>query len=395
MKVGIVIPWFGEDISGGAERHAGGLARALISHNIEAELLTTCGKDSFSDWDKDYYKEGLCEIEGIPIRRFSLRKRNKNLYDNNFGKLLQGQKLSYVEELQLHHETVNSDNLYEFIYQNHNEYIYFFMPYLFGTTYWGTKIIPRNSFLIPCLHDEEMAYLKTIQQTFINVYGIMFNTEEEKNLACSIYQLQKDKYIVAGEGVESESGNIQRFREKYRIKNDYIIYVGRQVKGKNVHTLLYCFTDYIKNTNRDIKLVMIGKPEDEIAELIKKTPNVVSLGVVDEQDKRDAIKGAIALCQPSLMESFSIVIMESWLQNTPVIVHKDCKVTKAHCDRSGGGFYFNDSGSFENIVNKLLDDRDMSERMGQEGNQYVLYNYSWNTIAEKILDFVRSKGFEI
>jgi len=387
MKVAIVIPWFGESLSGGAERHAEGLANELKKKGKDVEILTTTGKDSFWDWGKDYYKQDTYVKNGITVRRFSLRKRNKELYDEIYGKILHGQEVSYSEELQLHHETVNSDTLYQYIYDNKDNYKFIFMPYLYGTTYWGLKISPSNSYLIPCLHDEQMAYLKTVKHMFQNCNGIMFNSPEEAELAQRIYDLSRGKYIIAGEGIVSKDGCEERFRKKYNINGKYLIYVGRQVKGKNVHVLLDFFKDLYKENN-ELSLVLVGKAEQEIAEQISNTPNTIYLGEVCEEDKFDAIKGALALVQPSLMESFSIVIMESWLQGTPVIVHKNCKVTKGHCDRSNGGLYFESSAEFTSVVNKLVRNEDDTREMGKRGKEYVLKNYTWDIVAERIIEYM-------
>ena len=51
---------------------------------------------------------------------------------------------------------------------------------------------------------------------------------------------------------------------------------------------------------------------------------------------------ASLLCQPSHNESFSLVIMESWLCGRPVLVSSQCAVTKDFAKRSNGGLYFKD-----------------------------------------------------
>ena len=40
------------------------------------------------------------------------------------------------------------------------------------------------------------------------------------------------------------------------------------------------------------------------------------------------------------LESFSIVIMESWLCGTPILVNAHCPVTVEHCQNSQGGLFF-------------------------------------------------------
>ena len=57
-KIGIVTPWFGMDIPGGAEAETRGLALHLVQAGVELEILTTCVKEFSSDWNVNFHKEG-------------------------------------------------------------------------------------------------------------------------------------------------------------------------------------------------------------------------------------------------------------------------------------------------------------------------------------------------
>ncbi|WP_282939477.1 glycosyltransferase family 4 protein [Paenibacillus sp. RC67] len=395
MKLGIVTPWFSDNISGGAERFAGGIAKSLQDAGCKVEIITTCGKDSFWDWGTDFYDEGLTSINELQVRRFSLRKRNKILYDELMGKLIHGETLSYVQEMQLMHETVNSDSMYDFINTSGDNYIFMFIPYLAGTTYWGSKLRPENSFIIPCLHDEGMAYFKSVSDMFSRVKGLFLNTVEELEFSSRLYGLEEGTGTVSGGGVEIDyAPSSDNFRKKYNLHGEYFVYVGRQVSGKNVPQLINLFNQYIEDTLNDTKLVFLGKGEDQIIETMKSSKNIIHVGEVSDEEKYDAIAGAVALIQPSLMESFSIVIMESWLCNTPVIVHEHCAVTKGHCDRSEGGLYYKDYMSFKETLNILLIDSENAKVMGQKGKKYVEEFYTWKKTAERIIEFLVSKGFQ-
>ncbi|TVY09782.1 glycosyltransferase family 4 protein [Paenibacillus cremeus] len=395
MKIGIVTPWFSDNISGGAERFAGGIAKSLQDAGCQVEVLTTCGKDSFWDWGSDFYEQGQTIIDELLVRRFSLRKRNKVLYDELMGKMIHGETLSYVEEMQLMHETVNSDELYNFITNFGDQYIFLFIPYLTGTTYWGSRLRPENTFIIPCLHDEEMAYFKSIGDMFSRVKGLLLNTIEELDFSSKLYNLDQDSTVVSGGGVEvGYIPNANNFRNKFGINEDYFIYVGRQVSGKNVPQLIQLFNQYIENNPSDIKLVFVGKGEEQIIQTMKASKNIIHIGEVSDEEKYDAIAGATALVQPSLMESFSIVIMESWLCNIPVIVHEHCAVTKGHCDRSQGGMYYKDYTAFEKIVSQLIDNPQMRNDLAANGKKYVEEYYTWSKTAQRIISFLNSKGFQ-
>jgi glycosyltransferase involved in cell wall biosynthesis len=395
MKIAVVTPWYTENISGGAERFAGGIAKSLQDAGCNVEILTTCGKDSFWDWGNNFYKEEVIMINSLKVRRFFLRKRNVELYDDCMGSLINNKSLSYVQEMQLLHETVNSDSLYSFIAENSEEYIFLFIPYLFGTTFWGSKINPEHTFIIPCVHDEDMAYFKSMGHMFQRVKGLLFNAIEEQKFASDLHGIPLMDSIVSGGGVEVNiTPDPEAFRLKYNIEEEYFIYVGRQVSGKNVPQLIELFNRYTQEHSQKTKLLFLGKGEDQIIEMMKTSPNIIHIGEVSDQDKYDGIAGAIALIQPSLMESFSIVIMESWLCDVPVIVHELCAVTKGHCDRSEGGLYYKDYESFEQVINKYITSLDDVKLMGKKGHEYVNEYYTWENTAERMLTFFEEKGFK-
>ena len=58
-KIGFVTPWFGENISGGAENALRELIIHFFDEGIKVEVLTTCVKDFSSNWNKNYYHSGV------------------------------------------------------------------------------------------------------------------------------------------------------------------------------------------------------------------------------------------------------------------------------------------------------------------------------------------------
>ena len=108
---------------------------------------------------------------------------------------------------------------------------------------------------------------------------------------------------------------------------------------------------------------------------------------VDKQDKYDACAAALTLCQPSVHESFSIVIMESWLCGRPVLVHEACPVTRNFASESNGGLYFGSYFEFEGCTDYLLSHADTASAMGQNGRKYVLENFDWDVIVQKYISF--------
>lgn len=386
MKLAFVTPWYG-NIPGGAESECRRTVENLQKHGVEVEVLTTCVKEFLSDWSTNFYKEGIYSLNGVSIRRFPVRKRDTTRFDKINYKLMRGLKISLEEEKTFVREMVNSPSLYSYIAEHCEDYDYFlFIPYMFGTTYYGSCIHPEKSVLIPCLHDESYAYLNIYKNMFENAKGIIFHASPEKLLANQLYNLN-NRQTILGEGIDMDFAyNPEQFREKYGIKTDFILYAGRKEAGKNVPLLIDFFCRYKKNKKSELKLVLIGSGTIKIPSENKN--DIIDLGFVPLQDKYNAYSAATFLCQPSLNESFSIVIMESWLCKSPVLVHGGCAVTKDHCIKCNGGLYFNDYYEFEGCLDFYLENPTTRKIMAENGMSYVIENFSWDKIVEKYLEFL-------
>ena len=389
-KIGFVIPWYYKDIPGGAEQELRGIVKHLHEKNVPVEILTTCVKEFSADWTENYFKEGVEIIDDIPVRRFKVRKGNMEEFHKVNYKLMNDINITGMEEHIFMDEMINSQDLYEYIYEHSEEYHrYVYIPYMFATTYYGIMACPFKSVLIPCLHDESYAYFRMFKDLYKDLGGMIFHAKPEMELANCIYDLRTVKQENLGEGVETDfEYDADRFRKKYNIDSPYIIYAGRKDSAKNINTLIKCFNEFKKRNKKhsDLKLILIGGGEVEIPDEIKK--DVTDLGFVDIQDKYDACAGAELLCQPSKNESFSIVIMESWLCERPVLVNSACKVTKNFAQESQGGLFFENYFEFEGCVNYIMDNPETAKQMGLNGRKFVLDNFRWDIIIEKLLRFL-------
>lgn len=393
-KIGFVIPWYADNIPGGAEMELREVTLHLHNAGVNVEILTTCVKEFGADWSVDYYPEGEDKtVNGIPVRRFKVRKRNTGAFDSVNAKLMSGMGVTADEEDVFLEEMVNSPALYEYMENHKEEYALFvFIPYMFGTTYNGANVCPEKSVLIPCFHDEAYAYLQRFKELFPKTAGMVFNAKPEAELAERLYGFSQSgtKTIVMGIGMDTDiTPDPVDFRKKYGITEPFILYAGRKDEGKNVHTLVKYFSEYIKRNDTDLRLVLIGGGNIALPEELLKNGRIVDLGFVDKQDKYNAQGACEFLCQPSHNESFSLVIMESWLCSRPVLVHADCAVTRNFAVEASGGLYFEDYFQFEGCTDYLLKNKDTSAIMGENGKKYVKSNFDWDIITEKYIDFFK------
>ncbi|HJM83124.1 MAG TPA: glycosyltransferase family 4 protein [Nitrospinota bacterium] len=392
MKVAFVIPFYGSQIGGGAETQCRRLAENLVSRGFEVEVLTTTLKDLSTNWNHPYHDPGEYIENNVVVRRFVPRKTDTDIFVPVNERIINGEELSLEEEEDYSHNAVNSDAMYQFMAEHKNDYVYFFIPYLFGTSLNGSKIAPEKSFLVPCLHDEGYAKMTVTRKMFQRVNGVLFNSRAEMRLAKTIYRgLPTTESILMAEGVDPVLGaDGQRFRAKMRLNDTpFILYVGRRDPGKNTPTLIEYFRRYRKiNPSSSLRLILIGPqdieiPKDEIG-------YIDDLGFVSLEEKRDAIAASTLLCQPSLMESFSLVIMESWLCGRPVLVHNACEPTREHVHDSGGGLTFDNFPEFYEAVNLLVNNPELATLMGQKGEEYVKANFGWDVICDRFGNLLKS-----
>lgn len=380
-----VIPWYGQDLNGGAETLCRRTAENLLHHNVNVEVFTTCSKEFLSDWS-NFYNEGKYVINGVPVQRFAADPRDISLFDSINYKLINNIPITQEEEFQFFKNNINSSNMMNQIQAEKGHRIYIFLPYLYGTTYFGAQICPEKSIMLPCLHDESYAYMKIFSKVISNVRGLIFNSKPEQLLAKKIYGgLVYNE--VFGIGVDTiTSYSAIKFKEKYNLEK-FLLYTGRKDPQKNLPILINYYCKYIDKHGVRFNLVITGPGHIDIP---KEYSNHIISTMLSKEDLYNAYSAAFATCQPSLNESFSLSIMESWLCSTPVLVHGNCEVTKDHTIESNGGLYFTNYEEFEGCVEYFLDNQEESKIMAQNGRNYVLSNFSWDKVISKYINFINS-----
>ncbi|MCQ2527746.1 MAG: glycosyltransferase family 4 protein [Saccharofermentans sp.] len=394
-KLGFIAPWYGDSIPGGAETELRGIVKHLAAAGVELEVLSTSVEKFMSDWSVDFHKPGLTTEGGINVRRFKVRKRNTAKFDAVNAKLIANSPVTPEEEETFMREMVNSPDLYTYIQEHEDEYsLFIHIPYMFGTAYYGALAVPEKTAMIPCFHEESYAHMDIYKKAFEEIAGLIYLSSAEKEVANSIFDFSLVEEAVLGAGVDTDfDADAQRFRDEYKINDPFILYAGRKDAGKNIYLLINYFREYrMRNPESTMKLVLIGGGDVTIPEDIKS--EIIDLGFVDRQVKYDACAASLCLCQPSIHESFSIVIMESWLCGRPALVHSDCAVTKSFAVDSNSGLYFGNYFEFEGCINYLMEHPDVAEQMGKTGREFVLQNFSWDVIVKRYTDFFKKLSGE-
>ena len=386
--IAFVVPWYGLDVPGGAETHVRHMAEHLRAEGVPVEVWTTCARRLGTDWSENHHQVGQTVINGVPVTRFPVLDINRDRYRAIHLRLAYGGSVTPEEESIYFTQSIRSRALCDHI-QAHPEFVCAFTPYLFGTTYWGAYVDPDRSLLIPCLHDEAFARLVALRHLFRSVRGVICNSHAEMHLVQRLYGVPDERLAFIGSGISvAERGDAQAFRERYGISGPFVLYAGRKSPSKNTPLLVNYFCRYRRRRATDLQLVLIGGRKVYIP---PDCAHVVhDLGFIPEQDKQDAYAAATVFCQPSVHESFSIVLMEAWVQGTPALVNARCDVTREHCERGQGGLFFNGYQEFEAILDRLLVDRPLRKRLGENGRRYVEQNFTWDKVIDRFRKAARN-----
>jgi len=388
MKVAFVVQRYGSEVQGGSESLCRWVVERMTKY-FQVEVLTTCAID-YLTW-RDHYRPGPGEVNGIPVRRFSTRPPRKMRQFNAFTrKRIANQKPSLPDQIEwMRLQGPLCFDLIGYLKEFRRAYdLFVFFTYSYFTTYLGLQMVPDRSLLVPTAHDEPHIYFDIFKPIFHLPRGIIYNTEEEKQLVHRIFANSHVPNEVVGSGISEAEEPKAGPSGELPVRSPYILYVGRIDIMKGCGELVDYFVRYLKETGRDLRLVLVGKKFMQLPE----HPQILHLGVVGEGDKRRLMENAEVGINPSEYESLSLSLLESWSAGIPVLVNGCSEVLVGHCLRSNGGLYYTNYGEFSLCLEVLLSRPELRKKMGEDGRRYVQTNYAWDVVEEKYLKLITASS---
>ncbi len=188
----------------------------------------------------------------------------------------------------------------------------------------------------------------------------------------------------------SDFSDFKKIKIKKKIDFNYILFVGRLDKRKDLGTLFRAFA-LVKNKFRDLKLVILGDgPEKQsLIELSKKLEiarDVVFVGFVDDKTKIEYLSQAKIFCLSSTQEGFGIVLVESLALGVPVI-STDCG-GPADIVEHGRSGYLTKIGDYKTFADKIIEliyDETLRKQFGNYGKTDVMNKFSIENIGKTVI----------
>jgi lipopolysaccharide biosynthesis glycosyltransferase/glycosyltransferase involved in cell wall biosynthesis len=384
-RIAIVVHRYGKEIGSGAEYLAMQYAERL-SEMFEVHVLTTTCLD-YESWD-NHYPPGKNAVAGVTVIRFSTEhgrvvEEFAQLSNMQYAKIQCGEPTNEATDGQwIDLQGPYCPSLLEYIAKNRDSYeAILFMTYLYYTTVRALPLVAEKAIFFPTAHDEPWIRQTIFQDLFSLPKYFGFLTNEEELFVRGHFHNSYIPGDVIGSGVEFPfNADSQRFRRKYGINTDYIVYIGRIDSSKNCDQMIDYFIQYKNRRSSDLKLVLIGSGAMDIST----HTDIVRTGFICEEDKYDGISGALVTICPSKSESLCISLLESLAGRVPVLVNGDCSVLKAHCLISNAGLFYSSRIEFEMCLDYLVSHASERQIMGENGERYVTAHYSWERVIEKL-----------
>lgn len=381
MKIGFVVPNYYPDITGGIEWYAYHITHELSKLGHDIHVFTQLSKKANKRYEK---------INNINIHRlksYGYFYRLKFLF--NLNKELGKHKLNA---------------LIPFDYA---------LPFSWQTLFFGKhNNIPVLTLLYDVQSQKKPRHFA--KQFFLDIFDkyfakyilkysdrILLRTPAPKKWLGNL-GVDLNKTRITPSGITSQEllpGNKENFKNKYKIKDNIILYLGRIRKQKGIFLLLDAFREVKKNIP-NAKLVYVGTDDKEYDGL-KFTPqlkkeikeknikDVYILGPIFGSLKNDALAACSLLALPSSYEAFGQVYIQAMAQSKPVIGTNTGGVPYV-IDHKKNGFLMKPWNKEKLVfyITKTLNEKQFAKDMGENGLEKAS-QYEYSKLAKSLENILK------
>lgn len=408
-KIALITIRYGKDINGGAEYHCRMLAERLVN-DYDVEVFTTCVRNYNTGLNE--LPEGEEIINDVLVRRFKaepIAKEKHKLYSKEEKSVRKWRRflfrigiLRYLANIspvwKCKHKVelksflsypFYSPDMRNFIRSNKNQYKVFIPVNMAeSTTFFTAMEAPEKTILIPTMHNQGI-FFKAIQtEVMTRVAYIGFNVEAEQKLAENVFGKHMSPHGIISVGIEElEPALWAQTQKKYKLPNDYLLYMGRVDPNKMGKIFDYFVKYKEKYPQSSLQLVLVGAINFD--QLPLERQDLIYTGFVSDEEKLVILQHAKIVINPSKFESLSLMLLEAMSQGKPMIVNGECEVLKEHCVKSNNAaLYYVGKRSFISKLHQLDVSDQLRFEMGKKAIKYVRENYNWSVILEKLKNVI-------
>jgi len=276
----------------------------------------------------------------------------------------------------------------------------------------NTSVLKLPVPLMLTLHDiiylENVNFKGTAYQNFGNLYRrfivpavvkkskvVITVSNFEKEVIKNRLNVPEEKIKVIYNAVNRKFNNnypakdIIRFKQKYELPNEFILFLGNTSPKKNTYNVILAFAEYCRSASNITPLVVLDYDKSLVEAILEKIgqsgliAHFIFPGFITSDTMPLIYNAATLFLYPSLRESFGLPILEAMGCNTPVITSTTSCMPEIAADAA----YLVDPFSVDEITNGikvLLGNKVMRGELSSKGLKRAA-EFSWRSAAEKLL----------
>lgn len=175
----------------------------------------------------------------------------------------------------------------------------------------------------------------------------------------------------------------------------FVLFVGRLEGRKGIGTLLEAAKQFLAN-DKDCHLVLAGSDIEKWTDRAKEffdnplATRVHFLGSVPDQVREKLLNAAYCVVFPSEYESFGLVPLEAFVHGKPVIASRAGAIPEVVIDdQCGLLFEPGDAASLAHCVSRLLEDRELYDRLSEAATKQIRVFSSRNVAIRAVSSYCK------
>ena len=266
MKLGVVVPRYGEDVVGGTEHWLRLLCEHLVAmKQWPVEVFTTCAT-SAATW-ADETPPGDSEIGGVTVHRHRSRRGRDPRYAE-LGVVIRADPTRVPDDVARRYVDLVGPvcpDVLDHAASSDCDLIAL-TPYLFWPAVYGAPRLGRRVIFHGAAHDEPELHLPIIREVFGSVGGFAFNSYAERALVERTFPIAHLPASVIGNSVAEGPGDPASARAALGLAagEPFVLCLGRVERDKGSHALAELWRRYRRRRPGAPRLVMLGPVHEEL-----------------------------------------------------------------------------------------------------------------------------------
>ncbi|MFS0515848.1 glycosyltransferase [Nostoc sp. UIC 10607] len=244
---------------------------------------------------------------------------------------------------------------------------------------------------------KKQTYLKLIEQANLDSSQIIHFTSEKEQQEVSLLGLQKPN-VVLPLGISLPTKIVdarQRLRQKFNIPPDepVILFLSRLHYKKGLEYLIPALS---KLTHHRFTFILAGNGtpdyEAEIESLLVSSglrDRTLVVGFVQGEAKDILMQGSDLFVLTSYSENFAVSVVESLAVGVPVLVTPGVALASVVKQNQLGYVPDLDIAAIADALESYFSNPQQAKKMGDRARQLVSDKYSWNHIAQELIEIYK------